>query len=106
MLLSIPVLVPQTPHISDGAYYHHERYDGTGYPTGLAGEAILDIGRIIAVADAYDAMTSNRSYRKTLSQEKARKEIEEGIGTQFDPVYAKIMLAMIDADKDFNMREM
>ncbi len=98
--------ITQTPHISDGAYYHHERYDGTGYPTGLAGEAILDIGRIIAVADAYDAMTSNRSYRKTLSQEKARREIEEGIGTQFDPVYAKIMLAMIDADKDFNMREM
>ena len=50
-------------------------------------------------------MTSNRSYRKTLSQEKARREIEEGIGTQFDPVYAKIMLDMIDADKDYKMKE-
>lgn len=51
-------------------------------------------------------MTSNRSYHKTLSQENARKEIEDGIGTQFDPTYAKITLDMIDADKDFNMREM
>lgn len=98
--------ITQTPHIAEGAYYHHERYDGKGYPTGLAGTAIPDIGRIIAVADAYDAMTSNRSYRTTLTQAVARREIEEGMGTQFDPEYAKIMLDMIDADTDFEMREM
>lgn len=98
--------ITQIPHISDGAYYHHERYDGRGYPTGLAGKEIPDIGRIIAVADAYDAMTSKRSYRDTLSQELVRKEIEKGSGTQFDPEYAKIMLDLIDADKAYKMREM
>ena len=97
--------ITQIPHISDGAYYHHERYNGKGYPTGLSGNDIPEIGRIIAVADAYDAMTSNRSYRGILPQEAARKEIEGGIGTQFDPTFAKIMLEMIDADKDFKMRE-
>ncbi len=97
--------ITQTPHIADGAYYHHERYDGKGYPTGLKGSQIPDYGRIIAVADAYDAMTSNRSYRETLTQEKARSEIENGIGTQFDPEYARIMLDLIDQDKDFKMRE-
>lgn len=97
--------ITQTPHISDGAHYHHERYDGKGYPEGLSGKDIPDIGRIIAVADAYDAMTSNRSYRETLSQEVARAEIEKGIGTQFDPEYGKIMLELIDADKDYTMRE-
>lgn len=98
--------ITQIPHISDGAHYHHERYDGKGYPEGLAGENIPEIGRIIAVADAYDAMTSNRSYRKLLTQQIARSEIEKGIGTQFDPTFAKIMLEMIGEDKDFSMREM
>ncbi|MGN0710588.1 MAG: HD domain-containing phosphohydrolase [Anaerovoracaceae bacterium] len=79
-------------HIAVGAYGHHERYDGKGYPQGLKGEEIPEIARIIGVADAYDAMTSNRSYRKALSKEKVRKEIEEGRGTQFDPVFADIML--------------
>jgi len=97
--------ITQIPHIADGAYSHHERYDGNGYPTGLSGKKIPEIGRIIAVADAYDAMTSNRSYRKLLPQETARAEIGTGIGTQFDPDFAKIMLQMIDEDKDFNMRE-
>ena len=97
--------ITQIPHIADGAYCHHERYDGNGYPTGVAGKKIPEIGRIIAVADAYDAMTSNRSYRKLLPQETARAEIGTGIGTQFDPDFAKIMLEMIDEDKDFNMRE-
>ena len=97
--------ITQIPHISDGAYYHHERYDGKGYPTGLSGKEIPDIGRIIAVADAYDAMTSNRSYRGTLSQEIVRNEIEKRLGTQFDPEYAKIMLDLIDSDKDYKMCE-
>ena len=97
--------IRQAPGICDGAYYHHERYDGKGYPEGLSGKNIPDIGRIIAVADAYDAMTSNRSYRGTLSQEFVRNEIQNGIGTQFDPEYAKIMIGLIDADKDYKMRE-
>lgn len=97
--------IKQAPYICDGAYYHHERYDGKGYPTGLSGQNIPDIGRIIAVADAYDAMTSKRSYREPLEQADVRSEIENGLGTQFDPVYAKIMLSMIDEDKNYNMRE-
>ncbi len=97
--------ITQTPNISDGAHYHHERYDGKGYPVGLVGLDIPDIGRIIAVADAYDAMTSHRSYREALSQEVVRAEIKKGIGKQFDPEYARIMLELIDEDTDYNMRE-
>ena len=63
------------------------------------------MARIIAVADAYDAMSSNRSYRKALPQDVVRSEIEKGKGTQFDPTFADIMLAMIDEDKDYTMRE-
>lgn len=98
--------ITQAPFISEGAYYHHERYDGKGYPTGLSGKNIPDIGRIIAVADAYDAMTSKRSYRDPLSQSFVRGEIEKGSGSQFDAEYAKIMLDLIDADKNYEMREM
>ena len=71
----------------------------------MVGKNIPDVARIIAVADAYDAMTSNRSYRGTLSQNYVRTEIEKGIGTQFDPEYAKIMLKLIDEDKNYTMRE-
>ena len=97
--------ITRIPNISDGAHYHHERYDGTGYPEGLSGKDIPEIGRIIAVADAYDAMTSNRSYRGTLTQEFVRAQIESGIGSHFDPDFAKIMLSMIDEDKDYKMKE-
>ncbi|MBQ1671331.1 MAG: phosphohydrolase, partial [Treponema sp.] len=68
-------------------------------------EEIPDLARIISVADAYDAMTSNRSYRDTMPQEFVRREIENGSGTQFDPKYAKIMLEMIDEDKEYKMKE-
>lgn len=88
-----------------GAHWHHERYDGKGYPDGLAGDDIPEEARIIAVADSYDAMTSHRSYRDVLSQEIVRKEIERGKGTQFDPVFADIVLQMIDEDKEYNMCE-
>ena len=66
-------------------YTHHERYDGKGYPTGLKGEDIPLGARIFAVADAFDAMTSNRPYRRALSVDKAREEITNNSGTQFDP---------------------
>jgi len=93
------------PELSIGARWHHERFDGKGYPEGLMGEDIPEMARIIAIADAYDAMTSNRSYRRSLPQEVVRAEIEKGKGTQFDPVFAEIMLRMIDEDTNYNMRD-
>jgi len=91
--------------IAIAAKYHHERYDGKGYPNGLAGETIPLVARILAVADTYDAMTSNRSYRKALPQDVVRSEIEKGRGTQFDPDIADIMLRVIDEDKQYTMRQ-
>ena len=93
------------PNLKAGARYHHERYGGGGYPDGISEKNIPEQARIIAVADAYDAMSSNRSYRKALPQETVRAEIEKGKGTQFDPVFADIMLTMIDEDTEYNMRE-
>ena len=97
--------IREMPKLSIGARWHHERYDGSGYPDGLAGENILEEARIIAVADAYDAMTSHRSYRDVLPQEIVRGEIEKGKGTQFEPVFADIMLQMMDEDPEYTMRE-
>lgn len=91
--------------IAIAAKYHHERYDGKGYPNGLAGEKIPEAARILGVADSYDAMTSNRSYRNALPQDVVRAEIEKCKGTQFDPKIADIMIAMIDEDKDYTMRQ-
>jgi HD-GYP domain-containing protein (c-di-GMP phosphodiesterase class II) len=68
-----------------GARHHHERFDGRGYPDGLAGTEIPRDARILAVADAYDAMTSHRSYRPALSHEEAIRRLQDGAGTQFDP---------------------
>ena len=97
--------IKKMPRLADGARWHHERYDGRGYPDGLEGEKIPEEARIIAVADAYDAMTSNRSYRNALSQETVRGEIEKGKGSQFDPVFADIMIAMINEDTEYRMRD-
>jgi HD-GYP domain-containing protein (c-di-GMP phosphodiesterase class II) len=69
-----------------GARHHHERYDGHGYPDGLAGTEIPLDARVLAVADAYDAMTSHRSYRGALPHAEAIRRLEAGAGTQFDPV--------------------
>ena len=80
------------------------RWEG-GYPDGLLADAIPEEARIIAVADAYDDMTSNRSYRRELSQEVVRNEMLKGRGTQFDPVFDDIMISMIDEDIDYTMRE-
>lgn len=91
--------------IALGTKFHHERYDGTGYPNGLVGESIPEIARILGVADAYDAMASNRSYRKALPQSVVRSEIENGKGKQFDPEIADIMLQMIDEDSNYDMRQ-
>ena len=95
--------ISRDERIGYGAKFHHERYDGKGYPSGLKGNNIPEIARIIGVADAYDAMASNRSYRNALPQDKVRQEIENGKGRQFDPEIAQIMLQMIDDDKDYKM---
>ncbi|MBP5604819.1 MAG: HD domain-containing protein, partial [Ruminiclostridium sp.] len=83
--------ISKSPYLSIGAHFHHERFDGNGYPQKLKGNDIPEIARIIAVADAYDAMTSKRSYRDPLPQQIVREEIVKGMDTQFDPEYAKIM---------------
>ena len=93
------------PEISIGARSHHEHYDGTGYPDGLAGDAIPWIARIICVADAYDAMTSNRSYRNFLPQERVRCEFIKFRGIQFDPRVTDVIIQMIDEDIDYKMHE-
>ncbi len=97
--------ISESPYLSIGAHHHHERYDGRGYPDGLRGEDIPEIARIIAVADSYDAMTSKRSYRDPLPQQKVREEIFKGIGTQFDPVFARQMITFIDQDTNYTLRE-
>lgn len=97
--------IEDMPELSKGARYHHERYDGHGYPDGLSSNEIPEVARIIAVADAYDAMTSNRRYRDKMSQEKVLEEIEKGKGTQFDSRFADIMIQMINEDKEYSMRE-
>lgn len=97
--------ISEMPELSFGAHWHHERYDGNGYPDGLAGTEIPVVARIICVADAYDAMASKRAYRDVMSQEVVRKELEKGKGMQFDPVIADQMIAMIDEDTDYRMRE-
>ena len=97
--------IRERPKLAVGARWHHERYDGTGYPDGLSGDIIPEEARIIAVADAYDAMTSRRSYRGILPQDIVRNEIKNGKGKQFDPTFADIMLTMIEEDKDYILRE-
>ncbi len=81
--------------ISEGAKYHHERYDGNGYCEGLAGENIPLVARIIGVADTYDAMSSERCYRKPLSEEIIVSELEKAKGTQLDPQIVPHMLDMM-----------
>lgn len=87
------------PKIAEAILYHHERFDGDGYPFGLAGEAIPVLSRIVLVADAFDAMTSTRSYQPALPVDFAVHEITKNAGTQFDPAVVAIFreLAAINA---------
>ena len=75
------------------AYYHHERWDGKGYPDGLSGEKIPLSARIVALADVYDALTSDRPYRKAMGHRESVAIIAEGRGTQFDPDLVDAFLA-------------
>ncbi len=97
--------MPEFEDIGIGARWHHERYDGSGYPDGLKGEDIPLNARIISVADAYDAMTSNRSYRTYMSQETVRNELIHGKGKQFDPRITDVMLEIMTEDKDYELHE-
>ena len=86
-------------HVDEGARYHHERWDGSGYAEGLKGEEIPLYARIIGIADAFDAMTANRVYRKKLDFDFVVSEIKRCRGTQFDPKIADILLSLIDKGK-------
>ena len=97
--------ITEMPNLYYAARWHHERYDGKGYPDGLKGEEIPLEARIVAVADIYDAMTSKRSYRDVLPQSSVRSEAVKAKGTQLDPELADIMIEMIDEDKEYKMRE-
>lgn len=94
---SIELLIPLnlSPNIISYIQHHHERYDGTGYPDGLRGEQIPLGARIIAISDAYDSMTSERPYRKSLSQEEAKEELIKCSGNQFDPYLVSIFLDIL-----------
>lgn len=89
-------MITEIPEIDVGAKYHHERFDGRGYPEGLVGENIPEIARIVAVADCFDAMTSQRTYNNPMDLRQAREQFVLGSGTQFDPVCAQKMIEIID----------
>lgn len=97
--------ITEMPMLKFGAKYHHERFDGKGYPEGLKGYAIPEEARIIAVADAYDAMASHRSYHTVADQEFVRSELIKGSGTQFDPKFAMIMVEIINEDTTYSLHE-
>lgn len=88
--------ITMVPQICDGAMSHHERYDGKGYPRGLKGDEIPYVARIIGIADAYDAITSNRIYEKAQIKDYAVSELQKGKGTQFDPYLTDIMLQLVE----------
>ena len=92
LILRVAALREAIPYV----LYHHERWDGAGYPTGRAGEEIPLEARVLAVADAYDAMTSDRPYRRALSRAEALAEVERCAGTQFDPEIARIFLELFE----------
>jgi response regulator RpfG family c-di-GMP phosphodiesterase len=95
IIQGIPFLKPAVPYV----YYHHERFDGKGYPTGLAGDKIPIEGRILAVVDTFDAVTSDRPYRQAGSLGDARHELVTCAGTQFDPTLVNSFLEILDTQK-------
>jgi len=89
--------VPALRHLAPIIHHHHERWDGTGYPDGLSGEAIPLLARVVGAADAYQAMRSTRPYRSALDEAAARGELREGAGTQFDPRVVEAVLRVLAA---------
>ena len=96
--------ITEYPFLSTGAYYSHERYNGTGYPEGLKASEIPEIARMIAVADAYVTMTSKKRYRDARPEFVAREALVKGAGVEFDPVFANYMVKIIDEDSSEEMR--
>ena len=94
--------ITDMPRLGIGARWHHERYDGNGYPDGLIGTDIPEEARIISVADAYDAMSSSRCYNDNFTQEYIIKELAAGKGNQFDPVFTDIMLSIVNDGKTYS----
>ena len=88
-------------YVDAGAKYHHERFDGKGYPSGMSGRNIPTVARIISIADAYDAMNSRRVYRDVLPEKIIREELLNGRGTQFDPDFLDVFLKLMDEGKLF-----
>ncbi len=88
--------IPELNDIAEYILCHHERWDGKGYPRGLVGEEIPLIARVLSIADAYDAMTADRSYRKALSKEAAKQELLDNAGTQFDPNLIPLFISILD----------
>ena len=93
------------PNISDCAHYHHERYDGKGYPEGYTREQIPLFARIASVADSFDVMSLDRKYQKALSRGEIIKELKENSGTQFDPKIVPIMISMLNDGFTDKVRE-
>jgi putative nucleotidyltransferase with HDIG domain len=89
-------IISTMPGLARGARWHHERYDGTGYPDGLYQDSIPEEARILAVADTYDAMTTARTYSSIRPLEEVRQEFLRCRGSQFDPYYADLMVQIID----------
>ena len=98
-------MVDQLPYLKTAALYHHERYDGKGYPEGLKGENIPVIARIVAVTGAYDEMSSFAPDRHPMAQGKIREILTERSGIQYDPKIVDIMVDMIDKDTEYMLRE-
>jgi HD-GYP domain-containing protein (c-di-GMP phosphodiesterase class II) len=96
LALSSPELAP----VAELIRQHHERWDGKGYPRGLRGEEIHVLSRILAIADAYDAMTSERPYRPALSREEALEELKRCAGTQFDPHLVEVFVKLLDEKRE------
>ena len=86
--------------ILEGVLYHHERYDGRGYPEGLKGDKIPLLARILTVCDAYDAMRSDRPYRQALTTKEAISELKTCSGTQFDPEITRFFINMLSLRKE------
>ncbi|MCQ2240868.1 HD-GYP domain-containing protein [Treponema sp.] len=97
--------IDEFPELAHVARWHHERYDGRGYPDGKQSDETPMYVRIVTIADAYDAMTSNRSYRSVMEREKVLSIIREERGKQFDPDVTDAFLKILDGDKNYSMRE-
>jgi response regulator RpfG family c-di-GMP phosphodiesterase len=92
--------IPSLRHLVPAIRYHHERFDGTGYPEGLAGEEIPIAARILAIADAFEAMSSDRAYRAARFPEEIVRQLREGAGTQFDPELASLFFRLLEEDPE------